>query len=113
SGACAVLILGAVYIYRGVFYQSHYLPNTQVENVNIGKLTYQQAQNKLTKKLVNAKYQIYDNQKSLATISGKELGLTRNSGSYLKKLMANQNSWSFSNKVSAETTSAVAAVKID
>ncbi len=113
SGVCAILILGAVYIYRGVFYQSHYLPNTQVENVNIGKLTYQQAQSKLTKKLVNAKYQLYDDKKALATITGKELGLSRNSGGYLKKLMANQNSWSFSNKVSTETTSSVAAVRVD
>ncbi|MFC6316189.1 L,D-transpeptidase family protein [Lapidilactobacillus achengensis] len=103
AGFGLVLLFGGLYIHHGVYYQDHFLPKTEVENVNISKLTYAEAKQKLTDELQNSQYQLLDDKKELATISGKELGLTQQTGTTLKKIMAQQNPWGLSSKVQAGT----------
>lgn len=97
--------LGSFYTYHGVYYQSHFLPNTTVEGVNIGKLSYSQAKTKVEQTLANNNYQLYDQSTKLTQVTGKDLGITQNSSAYLKKLLDQQNAWLPITQVKAETTS--------
>lgn len=100
----AVVVLGALYTYRGVYYQSHFLPGTKVEGVDISKLSYPQAKQKVAKTLLDSNFTLYDQKTKLTQVSGKELGITQNSASYLKKVMRTQNSWLPTTTVKAEST---------
>ncbi|MFD1465865.1 L,D-transpeptidase family protein [Lapidilactobacillus mulanensis] len=108
-----VAVVGAFYVYRGVYYQSHFLPGTSVEGVDLAKLTPTQAKTKLEDQLVNSKYQLYDKKEQLTQVSGKELGVTQNSSQYLDSLMNKQNSWSLATLVKAESVESVALININ
>lgn len=95
--------LGALYTYHGVYYQSHFLPGTKVEGINISKLTYSQANKKVTDTLLNRSYQLYDNKTKLVQFSSKDLGVTTNSKDYLKKVLNKQNAWVKTTSVKADT----------
>lgn len=100
----AVVVLGVLYTYRGVYYQSHFLPGTKVEGVDISKLSYPQAKHKVAKTLRDSNFTLYDQKTKLTQVSGKELGITQNSAAYLKKVMRTQNSWLPTTTVKAEST---------
>ncbi|WP_261806587.1 L,D-transpeptidase family protein [Lapidilactobacillus luobeiensis] len=108
-----VLLFGGLYIHHGIFYQTHYLPGTKVENIDIGKLTYPVAKQKMTDKLMNTKYRLYDDKQELTAITGKELGLTQQTGASLKKLLNQQSAWGFNASVQAETNSNKNTVQVN
>lgn len=108
-----VAAVGALYVYHGVYYQSHFLPGTRIEGIELGRLTPAQAKKKLKTHFTTSNYQLYDKQNQLVEVSGKQLGVSQNAGQYLKSLLEKQNSWSLTDLVQAASVHSESLVNIN
>ena len=108
-----VAAVGALYVYHGVYYQSHFLPGTRIEGIELGRLTPAQAKKKLKTHFTTSNYQLYDKQNQLVEVSGKQLGVSQNAGQYLKSLLKKQNSWSLTDLVQAASVHSESLVNIN
>lgn len=114
--AAAVVVIAGGYIYGGIHYQGHYLPNTSVLGVNLSGKTTKQAESTLKTKFAQRKYTLKDGDKVLTTASSNDLGISHDFKTTVEKVKNAQNSWSWplrlfgsERKVSASTNPAVDA----
>ncbi|AVK61842.1 cell surface protein [Lactobacillus sp. CBA3605] len=74
-------------------HQQTFLANTQVAGVNVSGKTAAQAAPKVNAALEHRTYHIVENQKKVYTFTSKTAGMTINTKSELKELIAKQNYW--------------------
>lgn len=114
AGAVVVLAaLGIGYGIRSSHYQDRFLPKTEVLGVNVAGKTVKQADQKLKATLADVDYQLKDGGQTVATVSGKTLGLKRDYQALLGKLLAKQNPWGFSAVVLANSDKSALASSAD
>lgn len=102
-----VVLLGVVVFYfiMSVRYQNVFLPHTTYSGINISGKTPAEANTLLKKRLSSSKYKIVENQKTLATFTGKDLDISHDYLSQLRNLKQKQNPWAWSLTVIASPSS--------
>lgn len=111
--AVAVVAVAAFFGVRSSHYRDHFLPKTEVMGVTIGGKTVKAANQTLKAKLGNVNYQLTDQGKTVATVSGQELGLNRDYTALLNKLIKKQNPWGFTTVVLAKGEQSALASSAD
>ncbi|MFD1430934.1 L,D-transpeptidase family protein [Lacticaseibacillus mingshuiensis] len=91
--AALVVVLAGAYAARSLHYQERFLPETKVLGVDIAGKNVAQANKALTTHFAKTTYRITENNKTLASATGSELGLKRDFTSTLTKLLDRQNPW--------------------
>lgn len=96
------LALIGFYAYRSTYYTNHFLPNTEINSINVSNLTVQQANDKLKDTFSNKKLTIEENGKVWEEIAKSDLGYKDDFSADLSRLLNQQNAWSWGmNYVSA------------
>ncbi|WP_125707217.1 L,D-transpeptidase family protein [Lacticaseibacillus porcinae] len=98
----ALLAFGG-YAMRSHHYQNRFLPKTQVLGVDVGNQTVTQANKTLRKHFTNTSLKFVDQNQTVATASGTELGLKQNFTQTLTQLLKKQNPWAMSATVLAQS----------
>lgn len=93
--AAALVVFGIGYAVRSNHYSSHFLPKTFINETDIGNLTVSQANDKLKKASAEQSFDIKDNGQVWKSIKKTDFGLKSDFDGELKKLMKDQNHWSW------------------
>ncbi|MGX7173422.1 L,D-transpeptidase family protein [Enterococcus ratti] len=90
-----ILVLITFYVYRSTYYTKHFLPNTQINSINVSNLTLQQANDKLKDTYSNQKISIEENGKVWEEIAKSDLGYKEDFSTDLLHLLNKQNIWAW------------------
>lgn len=90
-----VATLIVVYLIGAFYYSEKFLTGTYVNNIDISGLTLQEANDKLAKHIDNYTLELVFNDKSKESISGSDCGVKYNQDNDLKKILKQQNSFSW------------------
>lgn len=89
------ILLVIVYFGGVIHYQHRFLPKSEVFGINIAGKTSSQASTILSKSIKTTKYSFSENNKTILTATGAQLGINRNFGSILTHLQNGQSAWSW------------------
>ncbi len=74
SALGVILVLISFYTYRSTYYTKHFLPNTEINSINVSNLTVDEANDKLKDSYSNKKLAIEENGKVWQEVAKSELG---------------------------------------
>lgn len=95
SALGVILVLISFYTYRSTYYTKHFLPNTEINSINVSNLTVDEANDKLKDSYSNKKLAIEENGKVWQEVAKSELGYKDDFSSELTPLLEKQNAWSW------------------
>lgn len=90
-----ILVFISFYAYRSTYYTKHFLPNTQINSINVSNLTIQQANEKLKDTYSHQKLSIEENGKVWEEIAKSELGYKDDFSSDLSRVLDQQKAWTW------------------
>lgn len=94
--AAAVLgVLAVAYVGGSLYYQNRLLPGTRVLGTNIGGKSPAAAETALAKTVSADPYKLTDNGKTVATVSGNALGISKDFKGTVSKIKQSQNAWAW------------------
>lgn len=109
-----ILVLVGFYTYRSTYYTKHFLPNTEINTVNVSNLTIEQANEKLKDAYSNKTLSIEDNGKVWQEVAKSELGYKKDFSEDLSSVLKDQNAWSWGmNYVSAAEKQEIDPISTD
>lgn len=96
-GSIAAVGIAAVggYALGSIYYSKHFLPNTQVEAVEISNMSLEQAQKIVDDQHKNQSFQIKLDNQVLKEIKKSDFGMESNSKATLESILKAQNPWSW------------------
>ncbi len=95
SALGVILVLISFYTYRSTYYTKHFLPNTEINSINVSNLTVDEANDKLKEAYSNKKLAIEENGKIWQEVAKSELGYKEDFSAELTPLLEKQNGWSW------------------
>lgn len=87
-----ILFLVTAYGIRSVYYNSHFVSDTVIDNVHIGGKTPTEAVQLIQDHLSNKRYKVIENHKQITTFTSKQAGVHSPTKSELSQIMIRQNS---------------------
>ena len=95
SALGVLLILVSFYTFRSTYYTSHFLPHTEINEIDVSNMTVDQANKKLKDTYSNTTLAIEENGKVWQEIAKSELGYRDDFSDDLSKLLSKQNGWTW------------------
>ena len=93
SALGVLLVLISFYTYRSTYYTKHFLPNTEINGINVSNLTVEKANEKLKEAYSDKKLAIKEDGKVWQEVPKSELGYKDDFTSELSPILNEQNGW--------------------
>ncbi len=90
-----LLVLISFYTYRSTYYTKHFLPNTEINGINVSNLTVEKANEKLKEAYSDKKLAIKEDGKVWQEVPKSELGYKDDFTSELSPILNEQNGWTW------------------
>ena len=98
TGIILVILLG-IYLVGTLYFNTHFLKGTIVNNLDIGTLTLDEANDLLKKQVSSQELVLEFNDEQTETLQANQLGVSYNEKNSLAKLLNKQNQWSWINSL--------------
>jgi len=90
-----LVLVVAGYSYRSYYYSNRFLPKTSVNNISVGRLTADEAEDKLQQQYSKQAFVIKNDGKTWKKINKDQLGLKVDFSNSLQKQIQEQNGWTW------------------
>ncbi len=93
--AAALLLFIGFYIFQGIRYNNHFLPNSKINDLSVGGSTIEEANKKLTQAVQEQQFTLTENGTSWYKVSKKDLGVKTDFVKELTNDLNKQNPWTW------------------